>query len=804
MPKIHRFANYLLDCNARELLRDGQPVAVPARVFACLQHLLEHRERAVSRDELAMAVFARDNVSDAQLSQIILRARRAVGDDGQEQRVIRTVPSYGFRWVAEVEPVAPIAEDPVPTRDDDGRAGSDGQAARAVEAGAAQSPATAAPVATAPRRGGRGRRIVAGVVLVAMLLVAGAWWAADRAPPPAETPTAGAGAILVLPTELGHAPDVAWGRLGLMDLIGDRLRRAGLPVAASENVLSMLHAHNGDGATSAQLREAVGGDWVIGSRADRTDAGWRVEITAEGRDGAARHAWGEHADLVQAADQACGRLLAALGRDAAGPDVDAGLSERLQRAQAALLSNELDAARRILDEAPPAQREDPQLRLRMAQIDFRAGLYEEVRAEVARLLESDAAADPVFRASVLLLRAGVDRRFDQRAPAERDYTEVLALLGPDGDIALQGDALNGRGMARSLMGDYDGALEDLGQARILASRTGDPLAVARVDASLGFLEKVRGRPAQAAEHIARTLDEFRRFGAIYELVSMSVALAETQLMLLQPDEARASMEQAWELRGRITDPSQLTNIALGRAEAMVRQGQFSAAGLVLEAHGAGPTLNSDLHRADILRIEMAWRRGDPVAAVHAADALLDRWQGAARSERLFRARWLRHQAALEAGLPLRADAAPQPSSEREGYAWDWLLVAMTAQARGDDATAAHAYRTAVARAEQDGVPEEIAQAVYAGTVWLVTHGKTAEATALVGRTAPWAQQDFDLALLETRLFHALGQTDAWARALQAAQRLAGERPIPATLLAPPENQPQAIEIKGENAPVTDR
>jgi len=106
MPNAYRFSESLLDFDARELRRDGVVVVVPARVFACLQYLLEHRERAVSRDELAMAIFARDNVSDAQLSQIILRARRAVGDDGQEQRVIRTVPSFGFRWVAEVTPVA--------------------------------------------------------------------------------------------------------------------------------------------------------------------------------------------------------------------------------------------------------------------------------------------------------------------------------------------------------------------------------------------------------------------------------------------------------------------------------------------------------------------------------------------------------------------------------------------------------------------------------------------------------------------------------------------------------------------------
>src|SRR3546814_227852 len=97
----YRFGRHALDLAKRELLHDDAAVALPARVFECLVHLIEHRERAVDRDELAQAVFSRSDVSDAQLAQIILRSRRAIGDDGQEQRAIRTVPRFGFRWVAD-------------------------------------------------------------------------------------------------------------------------------------------------------------------------------------------------------------------------------------------------------------------------------------------------------------------------------------------------------------------------------------------------------------------------------------------------------------------------------------------------------------------------------------------------------------------------------------------------------------------------------------------------------------------------------------------------------------------------------
>src|SRR3546814_3141628 len=66
----YRFGRHALDLAKRELLHDDAAVALPARVFECLVHLIEHRERAVDRDELAQAVFSRSDVSDAQLAQI--------------------------------------------------------------------------------------------------------------------------------------------------------------------------------------------------------------------------------------------------------------------------------------------------------------------------------------------------------------------------------------------------------------------------------------------------------------------------------------------------------------------------------------------------------------------------------------------------------------------------------------------------------------------------------------------------------------------------------------------------------------
>src|SRR5690606_31194809 len=85
----------------------GVVVPLPARAFACLLLLVEHRDRAVGRDELIEALWPRAGASDAQLGQLIVQCRRALDDDGQAQRFVRTVPGFGYQWVAATEPVAP-------------------------------------------------------------------------------------------------------------------------------------------------------------------------------------------------------------------------------------------------------------------------------------------------------------------------------------------------------------------------------------------------------------------------------------------------------------------------------------------------------------------------------------------------------------------------------------------------------------------------------------------------------------------------------------------------------------------------
>lgn len=100
---MYRFGRFELDPRAFELRADGRPVHVEPQVFEVLRHLLAHRDRVVPRTELLDAVWGSRFVTDATLASRVREARRAVGDDGQSQRVIATVHGVGYRFVGAVE-----------------------------------------------------------------------------------------------------------------------------------------------------------------------------------------------------------------------------------------------------------------------------------------------------------------------------------------------------------------------------------------------------------------------------------------------------------------------------------------------------------------------------------------------------------------------------------------------------------------------------------------------------------------------------------------------------------------------------
>jgi TolB-like protein len=96
------FTDYVFDTDRRELRRGSKPVAVEPQVFDLLLYLVLNRDRVVSKDDLLESVWGGRIVSDSTLASRINAARKAIGDSGEKQKLIRTIARKGFRFVGAV------------------------------------------------------------------------------------------------------------------------------------------------------------------------------------------------------------------------------------------------------------------------------------------------------------------------------------------------------------------------------------------------------------------------------------------------------------------------------------------------------------------------------------------------------------------------------------------------------------------------------------------------------------------------------------------------------------------------------
>jgi TolB-like protein len=96
------FADHMLDTDGRELRRGSEPIDVEPQVLDLLIYLIENRNRVVSNNDLIASVWRGRIVSDATLTSRIYAARRAVGDNGRDQKLIRTMARKGHRFIGAV------------------------------------------------------------------------------------------------------------------------------------------------------------------------------------------------------------------------------------------------------------------------------------------------------------------------------------------------------------------------------------------------------------------------------------------------------------------------------------------------------------------------------------------------------------------------------------------------------------------------------------------------------------------------------------------------------------------------------
>jgi len=603
----------------------------------------------------------------------------------------------------------------------------------------------------------------------------------------------------VLPFDVDAPEDVnaSWMRLGVMDLVAGQLRRAGLPVPPSDSVIAALHATESlpEASRLDALGKTLGSDLLVHGTVSWSKNGWTVELTAVANDDARRRVESQRSEIIDTARHATDLLLASLGTPAANEAAEnEQLDEHLQRANAALLANELDAARKILNDAPASMRGNPELRYELARVEFHAGKLDQAQAIVSAVLKDPAiAAEPRVLAKTLRIQGwiavGQDKGWGE---AERSFDAAVNALRDTHSAADVGKALAERGAARVFLRRFDDAALDLGQARSQLEIAGDRQSLGEMNNYLGHLELARLRVADALPYFLKAAEISEAFGTIDPLRYNLTAVLAAQTRLLRWSDALATSERLWALRERIENAGLRAASEGWRARALAGAGrQTEADGVLAGIKDAESGFAPEYLRFALqARAELAWQRGRSEDALAAATRATTVWppEASTDADELASVALLRQRASIASGHPAEANiAAIEPIDDPALIVYDLVAKAEWAAARDDDAEAERRFREAATQADIQGVPDTIVLASSAYVRWLLAHGRVADASARAGRVAVWAEHDFDSALLQAEVFHASGEADAWARALRRAQELAGERAIAPHLLSAPKS-----------------
>lgn len=504
---VYRFGNCELRLKSRELLFDGQVVALEPRVFDLLAFLLHNRERVVTKDELLEAVWPGTFVSETSLSRGVMKARRAVGDDADSQHSIKTVHGRGYRFVAElvlpeVPPETGVADE-VP----------------ASESGTAD-------VDAGRQRPGR-TALVVGAFAVALAVLA--TLVVPQFREPAIEPGTDVPRVAVLPIENNTGdPNLDWVRFGLMDVLAGQLQQqSGLGVTASGDVVAILERHGGEpeapvgalGSVENRLLNQLGATHVVRTVLERPGQLYRLGAEILTRDGIRSEVellGNEPLGLITELRRVVDDRVAGPRRTTLVARVisdDVFVNEAYARGRDQMLRGNLDDAYTLLQAAVGQEPENFWARHALATVTLNRGDADAAADMLAGLVE-EARRDglPLEEATALFVLGNTHLRRDSHDEARRLYEEALAGFEALDMSFEQGQVLNNLAIVV-------GGRQNLTEERALLERAAAAFAEAGLETTPGYIlgglannALDRGQLEDAQRYFEEGLTAFREQG----------------------------------------------------------------------------------------------------------------------------------------------------------------------------------------------------------------------------------------------------------------------------------------------------
>ncbi|TVQ41196.1 MAG: hypothetical protein EA370_02555, partial [Wenzhouxiangella sp.] len=559
----YRFEGFELDWPGRRLLRDGREVSIEPKSLEVIHYLISHRQRAVSRDELAEAVWVDRVISDSVISQTMRKARRALGDDGDRQDLIATVRGYGYRFVAEVEAGA-VPEPSAPSTDRTAPAGSS---------------AAAMDMAGKPPKA---RWAIAAGLLVAVL-IAMLYFATPARAPDSER-------IAVMPRfELSGAvpADQAWLAEALPELLALALARSdALLVYPPALVKAQLgDESDGDGSAREVIGARLGAQVLIDGHLSRSEGRWRLVLEAHRLAGPGRRLTLVDEEPVALVLRGA-RHLAGNGQRAAlsgqALEADDWLAETLARGLLALSSGEPARAHDYFslarDSAPGMAWATYQLAVTSHQLGDLAA-SDQLLEELDDLLDQ---AEPRLARLASNQRALNHWRRGQLDEAGVQLQRKLALADQVGHGLDQGNAHLNLAIVRSNLGDTDTAEAHFLSALGHYNRIGYQPGRALVANSLGAQAWRQGRRDQAETWHQQALELRRELGNPQHVAQSLVNLAAIEASRLDPVAAERHLEEARLIYRALAMPQMEAYVLSSLAANHIDTGRYSSARGLLE------------------------------------------------------------------------------------------------------------------------------------------------------------------------------------------------------------------------------